>query len=125
MIRSSDSLIALRPKLELPDYDTTTEVESFQNEALRPIIKFQHDLILKLFVHDKNFMKRWDQIKDKDDLVLQVSQYIAKQAIVQNRLIGMIIGLLSNDEFEEYLVHQKELNRRINNMIAQRVVSAL
>jgi len=46
----NDNLIALRPVIESIDaHSSCSEAEQFQNKVLRPIIKFQHELIVVVF----------------------------------------------------------------------------
>ena len=41
----------------------------------------------------------------------------------KNQLIGMVIGQFSKNELDEYLTFQKEMNKRIINMMTERIVS--
>ena len=44
-------LLAIRPNLNTLDKDLNTkEIETFQNDVLRPILKFQNDLLLQIFI---------------------------------------------------------------------------
>jgi hypothetical protein len=44
---------------------------------------------------------------------------------LKNQLLGMASGMLTSDEFEFYLSHQAELNKRILGMICQRIADTL
>ena len=46
-------LLQLRPELSSAQVlDETTAIESFQNTALRPILKLQNDTLIRLFLFD-------------------------------------------------------------------------
>jgi hypothetical protein len=56
-----DELIlkSLRPEIFVEE--TTSVVETFQNDVLRPILKYQHELILQLTQSDVLFQKQISQ----------------------------------------------------------------
>ena len=114
----------LRP--EIPSIAITENFsaeEKFQNEVLRPIIKLQHELILSCFEHNlkQNKMKIGDLGK------IQKAELIQKLFKANNQfktgLRGLIIGLFTLEEYNEYLRLSSQLNKRISNMIQQRIES--
>ena len=100
-----------------------SDEEKFQNNILRPIIKLQHDLILRYFEH---YLKQ-NKVNRIELNSTQMKNVIHRFFKTDNRfkieMRGLIIGLLTIDEFEEYLKLSPGLNKRINNMIEQRVES--
>ena len=100
-----------------------SEEEKFQNNILRPIIKLQHNLILSYFEHylkqNKVNFHELNSTKKKA-VTLRLFKTDARFKI---EMRGLIIGLLTIDEFEEYLRHSPYINKRINNMIEERVNS--
>lgn len=111
----------LRPELFLKKADSKEEI--FQNETLRPILKLQHELIITLaqeFLKSRNVT--WEKIKEKDPLQwLNIN--IKRDIPFKNQLIGMVIGQFNKEELAEYLTFQKEMNKRIINMMTERIVS--
>lgn len=101
----------------------TSKEEIFQNETLRPILKLQHELIIKLaqeFLKYRNVT--WENLKEKDPLQwLNIN--IKRDIPFKHFLIGMVIGQFSKNELDEYLTFQKEMNKRIINMMTERIVS--
>ena len=100
-----------------------SEEEKFQNNILRPIIKLQHNLILSYFEHylkqNKVNFNELNSTKKK-----AVTHQLFKTNVrFKIEMRGLIIGLLTFDEFEEYLKLSSNLNKRINNMIEGRVNS--
>lgn len=97
--------------------------EKFQNEVLRPIIKLQHDLILSYFEH---YLER-NKVKMNELGFAQKIELTKKTFKTDTRLKtelrGLIIGLFTVEEYKEYLGLSSQLNKRINNMIHQRIDS--
>jgi hypothetical protein len=97
--------------------------ERFQNEVLRPIIKLQHDLILCYFKHHLEQNK----VKINELSTIQKKDFTRKlfkgDTRLKTELRGFIIGLFTVEEYKEYLSLPSQLNKRINNMIQQRIDS--
>jgi hypothetical protein len=56
MQRPDSVLQALRPALHLPETPEANSVEHFQNTVLRPIIKFQHHLIVSMVTQHPSYV---------------------------------------------------------------------
>jgi hypothetical protein len=97
--------------------------EKFQNEVLRPIIKLQHDLILSCF---ENYLTQ-NKVKMEALSSLQKTDLTRKlfkgDTRLKTELRGFIIGLFTLEEYNEYLSLSSQLNKRINNMLQQRIDS--
>jgi hypothetical protein len=110
-----------RPLLSLKIANSKEEI--FQNETLRPILKLQHDLIITLaqeFLKSRNIT--WEKVKEKDPFQwLNIN--IKRDIPFKNQLIGMVIGQFSKNELDEYLTFPKEMNKRIINMMTERMVT--
>jgi hypothetical protein len=109
-----------RPLLVLKKADSLEE--NFQNETLRPILKLQNDLIITLaqeFLKHRNVS--WEKIKEKDPLQW-LNLNIKRDIPFKNLMIGMVIGQFNGEELKEYLSFQKEMNKRIINMMTERIV---
>jgi hypothetical protein len=110
-----------RPLLVLKKADSLEE--NFQNETLRPILKLQNDLIITLaqeFLKHRNVS--WEKIKEKDPLQW-LNLNIKRDIPFKNLMIGMVIGQFNGEELEKYLTFQKEMNKRIINMMTERIVN--
>jgi hypothetical protein len=120
-----ENLKELRPEIHSARKEGTTDMEHFQNALLRPVIKFQHDLILGLVQHHAHFD---DLIKNKGprtDFQLRVQQFVTKQNELKNQLIGCVLGNFTLEEFAEYRKNSNEHNKRIIQMIVQRVTDTV
>lgn len=105
--------------------DQTSTEESFQNRILRPILKFQNDLLIESFKNyistHKNIFYSYSvekKIAFIENVFQRDSQYI-------NIAKGMVIGLFTIEEFQEYNRNVSNYNKRMVNMIAERLKSQL
>ena len=95
--------------------------ERFQNETLRPIIKLQNDLFIAVFT---NYIKKYKSIfynltlEKKMDYIENAVQ---KNSKFRNSLKGMIIGQFTVDEYEIYIDNSSSLNKRMMNIIIERL----
>lgn len=123
--RSSD-LIKLRPLISSAKlYDTMSSEEHFQNATLRPVIKSQNELIIAVF---RNYIAKHKQVFY--DLSTQkqldyIENAIHKDMKFRNSLKGMMIGVFTVEEYELYITNSSALNKRMMNLVKERIVSQL
>jgi hypothetical protein len=120
-MRNDSLLKALRPLIETEN-KTTTELERFQNEVLRPILKFQHSLLEMEVANNPLIEKLLKQELTSERKRLLVKGIVAKTDI-KFQLLGQITSLLTNSEFQFYYSKKKEIDKRIFAMIIDRVLS--
>lgn len=105
--------------------DQTSTEESFQNRTLRPILKFQNDLLIESF---KNYISTHKNIfysysvEKKLEFIENVFQ---RDSQYRNIAKGMVIGLFTIEEFQEYNRNVSNYNKRMVSMIAERLKSQL
>ncbi len=112
---------ALRP--EIPSAETThsKEIETFQNAVLRPILKFQNAWIMTFILANQQFNQLRKKQQANEQLQVFILDFIGKQNAIKNQLTGCIIGLLTEEELVFYFTNQSDLNKRIYQMICQRI----
>jgi len=120
-MRNDSNLKALRPLIDTED-KTTTEIEKFQNEVLRPILKFQHSLLEIEVLKNPLIEKLLKQELTSERKRLLVKGIIAKTEI-KYQLIGQITGFLTNTEYQFYYSNKKEIDKRIFAMLLDRILS--
>ncbi|QDO94988.1 glyoxalase [Formosa sediminum] len=96
--------------------------ERFQNETLRPIIKFQKDLFVEVF---KNYIKKhksmfYDLTIAKK--VIYIENTIQKDIKFRNSIKGMIIGQFTIEEYLLYIENSSALNKRMMNIVKNQLV---
>ncbi len=109
---------AIRPVLNL-NFDS--EQEEFQNKTLRPILKLQHHLVLVMFICFCKKQKLDIFDAKSEDFLNKVITIIKKNIVLRNQLLGIIIGHFTQEEFSIYKEKDSEYNKRILNMIGQRI----
>ncbi len=116
------SLVTLRPEIAsakiLPNMSSE---EYFQNKTLRPIIKFQNDLLIEVF---KNYIKKnknrfYETGVEKR--LLYIENAIQKDIKFRNSLKGIILGQFTIDEYTDYIQNSSALNKRMMTLVIRRI----
>ena len=123
-MREEEKLLALRPDISAKKVDQTLS-EEFQNTTIRPILKYQHSILIVFFnsnVHVQYIVSaNYSLLKKQNQLKLFVSKQLAFRA----QLLGIVTGLFTDAEFEFYLSEKVNIDKRIANMILERFFSTL
>lgn len=101
----------------------TKDIEAFQNETLRPIIKQLHSLLLNHFSNLLYTKKgRYFQISEdkKDHYIRSVFQ---NEFRYKSELKGMIIGNFTNQEYERYSLSTRIFDKRIYSIAKERILT--
>ena len=114
-----------RPVLEDLIKDNMSALELFQNQTLRPVIKMQHDLLIASF-NTYNAKRKIDFSSLTDQKKRSKSKAVfVKDINHKNLTLGFIIGAFSLEEFAYYSLNASELNKRIIQIVIQRVQDSL
>lgn len=101
------------------------EEELFQNMVLRPVIKMQHDILI-LRVKSYFLSKRVVfNVMDQKKRTKAIEQAFLNDQPFKKEIQGMIIGQLSQDEFQQYLQFEKSVNKRIFQMVKNRMLDSI
>ena len=98
-----------------------SDEERFQNQTLRPIIKFQNDLFLAAFRNYAAKHKNAFYELDLEKRMEYVENAIQKDIKFRNSLKGMIIGQFTVEEYQAYILNSSALNKRMMNMVIARL----
>ena len=122
----TSSLLAIRPNIDNIDKSLKTkDVEAFQNNVLRPILKFQNDLILQIFIDYANQYKGvFFKLSDHEKLSY-IQQALSTNQRLRSLILGTIVGLFAVEDFGYYKLNSSALNKRIITMTIQRLQSQL
>ena len=100
----------------------SNEIESFQNSVIRPILKFQNQLLNELVLERvKNLNARFKLLSNEEQEAFILSN-VKKDIALRNQLIGIVLAFFTLEEFQFYSHYNKELSKRIVEMIVQRVL---
>ena len=123
-MRKEDKLLGLREEIRT-EKSEQTPIEQFQNTTIRPILKYQHTILIVFFnsnVHVQYIVSANFSLLKKQN---QLKLFTSKQLAFRAQLLGMVTGLFTDAEFEFYLSEKVNLDKRISNMIIERFFSTL
>lgn len=115
----------LRESLSIPASDDAGQIEVFQNQILRPVLKLQNEIYLMLFQDYAG-----SKIPDFNSLTTDkkinfIEQSLRKDHALRNIFIGMTIGMLTADEMKTYIPDKNVFNKRIITMLTERLKSQM
>ena len=117
-------LVQLREEiLSVSSSANTGADENFQNKTLRPVLKIQNDLLVAAF---KNYIKKHKNVfhdLDVEKRLKYIENAIQKDIKFRNSLKGMIIGQFTLEEYEFYIENSSALNKRMMNLVKERIQS--
>lgn len=122
----STNILKLRKTFEVKTLDQeSSRIEHFQNKVLRPILKFQNEVILLKFknvcrTYKSSFFNFSENEKKK-----YIENILLKDKKIRFTFIGLIIGLLSSNEFLFYLKYSSKINKRIISILIKRLIDNL
>ena len=122
MSTRSELMIKIRPKVEFDKSLDSSAAERFQNETLRPIAKFQNEIIISYFLKDLGTI---DLPKGSRDRATLIEERLKKNLTLKNNLVGMIVALFTEEEFVIYQSDISGINKRIILLLVQRLQSQL
>jgi hypothetical protein len=114
-----------RPELGNLVNKNTTEVEKFQNEVLRPIIKMQHHLLILFFENYVEKRKIDFTSLSEEKKKNKIKSIFDKDINFKNLILGVITGHFSIDEYLYYTQNSSEFNKRVLQMIIQRLQNSI
>jgi len=117
-----NDLVKARPQISPKSiYENMSSDERFQNTTLRPVIKLQSPLLIAAF---RNYIiKRKNVFYDLslEKRMLYIENAIQKDMKFRNSLKGMIIGQFTLHEYQEYIKNSSPLNKRMMNIVIERL----
>lgn len=99
--------------------------EAFQNDVLRPILKFQNEIIIQYFEHFIAESKIEFQKLKHSHKITQVHDLFKTNIQFKQFCLGFIVAYFSVTDFEFYVQNKKEVNKRIIAMLIERICSQI
>jgi hypothetical protein len=113
-------LVRLRPSLPI-ETGQQTDIERFQSETLRPVLKLQNPLILRIFRGYLQQTKAHLGQLSAEQRQAFIFNALAKDPALKHLLTGAVIGLLTDEELAFYEQHRAELARRLGQFLGKRI----
>lgn len=101
--------------------EQSSQEEKFQNKTLRPILKLQNDLFVESFLNYVNKHKTDFYSLSTEKKLLFIENAIQKDIKFRNALKGMVIAMFTIEEFREYITNSSNLNKRMMNILIERL----
>ena len=122
MSSRSEKLLQQRPQIPSSKiHDNMSREEYFQNAVLRPVLKLQNELFIVVYMnyirkhknvfHDLSLPKKMQYIENS----------VQRDVKFRNNLKGIILGQLTVEEFEVYAENSSALNKRMMNLLIERL----
>lgn len=99
--------------------------EIFQNKTLRPILKFQNELLLEIF---KIYFKKQKNVfynLTLDKKMNYIDNAVQKDIKFRNFLKGLIVGYFTLEEYHQYVKSSDNLNKRLMVLLIERIKSQM
>ncbi len=120
----TEQLLGIRSKIDKALVsDQTSFDEQFQNQTLRPILKFQHHLLIIVFENHIQKYKVPFATFSKDKKTEYVEYTIQKDKRLRSLIKGLVVGLFTIEEYNAYAERATELDKRMMTMLIQRINS--
>ena len=121
-----DILLNSRPLIKYAEISNKVFIiEDFQNKVLRPILKFQNDLFIQLFIkqlHSKKQLFKTFELEVKRKVI---DENFKRNSSLRQLLLGSVIGLFTSEEFIVYNEFTSLINKRILSMLKKRLEDQL
>lgn len=111
----------IRPQLPIETTDDMSDIERFQTETLRPVLKMQHDLLKAIFADYLTQQKVKPQALSADQYTDFVYQALTKDQALKNTLLGTIVGQFTLNEYRFYSTYRQEIAKRLMKFMAKRI----
>ncbi len=122
MSTRDEFLLTARPTISsIKINNNTSDEERFQNITLRPIIKFQNELLVMVF---KNYIKKHKSVfydLNIEKRLKYIENAIHKDIKFRNALKGIIIGQFTTKEYANYIKNSSTINKRMMAITKQQL----
>jgi hypothetical protein len=125
MVARDTTVLELRGESYGTINNQSSSEETFQNKTLRPILKMQNDLFIQVFINYAVKQKNVFFSLTPEKKMIYIENVIQRDIKFRNSLKGMIIALFTLDEYAEYIRISSNLNKRMMNMLVERLKSQL
>jgi hypothetical protein len=114
-------ILSLRLKSIGELHPQSSAEEIFQNQTIRPVLKLQNDILVEAFINYANKQKSSFYALSVEKKMLYIDNAIHKDIKFRNALKGMVIGMFTVEEWREYIKNSSNLNKRIMNLLIERL----
>lgn len=121
MDQRDELLLRLRGEALGEIHPQSSKEEIFQNQTIRPILKLQNDIFLESFINYVNKSKSDFYAFGTEKKMTFIDNAVHKDIKFRNALKGMVIAMFTIEEFREYIQNSSNLNKRMMNLLIERL----
>ena len=121
MDQRDEQLLILRGDALGEIHPQSSKEEIFQNQTIRPILKLQNDIFLESFINYVNKSKSDFYAFSIEKKMAFIDNAVHKDIKFRNALKGMVIAMFTIEEFREYIQNSSNLNKRMMNLLIERL----
>ena len=119
-------ILSLRPNIKTIKSDLmSSDQEKLQNEVIRPIVKFQHELIIDIFkdyLHEKKIQL---DLLSTENQIIKITRVVQKDRTLTIQLQSIIIAYFTLKEYKQFNLMQSSMKKRIAQIIRERIINTL
>jgi hypothetical protein len=105
--------------------EQSSSEEKFQNQTLRPILKFQNELFIEVFRNYAIKQKSVYFTLSPEKKENYIENAIQRDIKFRNSLKGIVIGMFTVLEYKDYIQNSSNLNKRMMNLLIERLKSQI
>ncbi len=125
-MQRKEELQKIRPSIPTISIENSTTIqEQFQNQVLRPILKFQNELLVALFQQYVIKRKGIFNGLSKEKKLDYIKQAIQRDQNFRNLLVGSVVGQFTIEEYRLFSTEENKLTKRMMEMCIQRLQNQL
>ncbi|EAZ94411.1 hypothetical protein FBBAL38_11975 [Flavobacteria bacterium BAL38] len=106
-------------------FENSSIEEKFQNQTLRPILKFQNDLFIEVFKNYATKQKGVFFTISPEKKLIYIENAIQRDIKFRNSLKGIVIGMFTISEYKDYIQNSSNINKRMMNLLIERLKSQI
>ncbi|WP_320814790.1 glyoxalase [Flavobacterium sp.] len=125
MKTKDESILQIRGESIGTITENSSSEEKFQNQTLRPILKFQNDLFIEVFRNYATKQKGVFFTLSPEKKMNYIENAIQRDIKFRNSLKGIVVGLFTITEYKDYIQNSSNINKRMMNLLIERLKSQI
>lgn len=123
-MQRNEQLQSLRTQIDFEEIQTNPN-QLFQDKTLRPILKFQNEVVLTIYKEYIISTKFDFKNLSEEQINFKIEQSIKQNQALKALLKGVVIALFTMEELMFWLKNKEEINKRIIQLIIKRIQSQI
>jgi hypothetical protein len=107
----------------IPTLPATNPEEAFQNDTLRPILKQLDQLLRTVFGHFLVKRKVRPEQLPAGRRAAKIKELVTRDNRLRGLLFGMVVGHFTEAEARYYVANESGVNRRLTNLLTERLLA--